>query len=350
MDHIERIYAALEHRPVDKVPKGELGISDELVQALTGREAVDTAAVIEASGALHMDLVNRWCAGTPERVLETEPGGNTITVDSWGSVRRRSAYSDEIIDAAVKEVEDTGALAFPPMADYSGGIEAIRACRQQSDLFVLAQTEGVLTPMTWLYGFENFMMYTCSDMEEVAAFALRLAEHYAELATKLIDAGAHAILIGDDIAYNSGTFLSPVSMRELVFPALRREVELIKQHRDVPVLMHTDGDLRAVMDDIVACGFDGLQSLQPTAGMDIGKVKAKYGDRLCLMGNIDINHVLPFSDEATVRQTVRDTIDIGIRGSGYILSTCNILTRDIPLANAVAMYDEAERYPLGGRS
>lgn len=348
MNPVDRIYAALNHRPVDKVPKGELGIADELVTALTGVQPVDSAAVVAASKRLGMDLVNRWCAGTPEEVLRTEPSGNTVTVDRWGSVRRRSAYTDEIIEVAAREPEDGPALEFPPLSAYDEGVATIRALRENSGLFVLAQTEGVLTPMTWLYGFEDFMVYTCTDPDEVARFAHLLAEHYAALATRLIDAGAHAILIGDDIAYNTGTYIAPQVMREVIFPALRHEVALIKRHSDVPVLMHTDGDLRAVMDDIVDCGFDGLQSLQPTANMDLKAIKRDYGEKLCLMGNIDINEVLPSGDEETVRRVVRETIDIGLPGSGYILSTCNILTRDIPLQNAVAMYDEAERYPVPG--
>lgn len=346
MNHVERMYAAIEHRPVDKVAKGELGISDELMLALTGHESVSLKTVIDASNRLNMDMVNRWCAGTKETTIRTEEDGRYITVDQWGSVRRRTAYNDEIIEVVLKDVEDTAQLQFPSMSTYDAGCEMIKNYREQSDLFVMAQTEGVLTPMTWLYGFEDFMMYTCTDPDIIKKFAFELAEHYAELACHLIDAGAHAILIGDDIAYNSGTYLSPASMRELIFPALAHEVKKIKAYKDIPVFMHTDGDLRQVMDDIVGCGFDGLQSLQPTANMDIAKLKQEYGEKLCLMGNIDINEILPFGDEELVRKTVRETIEIGSKGSGYILSTCNILTRDIPLQNAVAMYDEAEKFQL----
>ena len=346
MNHVERIYAAIEHRPVDKVPKGELGISDELMLELTGHESVSLQTVIDASNRLNMDMVNRWCAGTEEKTLRTEENGNYITVDQWGSVRRRTAYNDEIIEVVLKDVEDTDKIQFPPMSAYDSACKMIQDYREKSDLFVMAQTEGVLTPMTWLYGFEDFMMYTCTDPDIIQKFACELADHYAELACRLIDAGAHAILIGDDIAYNTGTYLSPASMRELIFPALAREVKKIKAYKDIPVFMHTDGDLRQVMDDIVGCGFDGLQSLQPWANMDLAEIKQKYGEKLCLMGNIDINEVLPFADEETVRKTVRETIEIGIKGSGYILSTCNILTRDIPLKNALAMYDEAEKFKL----
>ena len=346
MNHIERVMAAIEHRAVDKVPKGELGISDELMLALTGDEIVTQDTIINASKKLNMDLINTWCAGTPETTLETEADGKWITQDAWGSVRRRTPINDEIIKKVLEDVEDTPKLKFPEMSCYDASVQKIRNYKEKCDLFIMAQTEGVLTPMTWLYGFEDFMVYTCTDEEIVAKFAMELAEHYAELAKRLIDAGADAILIGDDIAYNSGTYISPESMREIIFPALRHEVECIKKYKDIPVFMHTDGDLRRVMDDIVGAGFDGLQSLQPTANMDIRDLKARYGEKLCLMGNIDINEVLPFADEETVRRVVRETIDVGIKGSGYILSTCNILTRDVPLRNAVAMYDEAEKYQL----
>ena len=220
MNHIERVFAAIEHKPVDKVPKGELGISDELMLALTGHKSISLQTVLDASHRLNMDLVNRWCAGTEETTIKTEENGNRITVDQWGSVRRRTAYNDDIIEVALPDVEDTEKLECPPMSAYDAGCEIIKTYRENSELFVLGQTEGVLTPMTWLYGFENFMMYTCTDPDIVKKLAFTLAEHYAELACRLIDAGAHGILIGDDIAYNTGTYLSPASMRELIFPAL----------------------------------------------------------------------------------------------------------------------------------
>jgi uroporphyrinogen decarboxylase len=346
MNHIERITNALEHKPVDKVPKGELGMHGELIRKLVGCEEVKAADYIAAANKLKMDFVNHWCAGTEETLLGADPAGNSIAVDKWGSVRRRSQYSDEIIETAIKDVEDTKKLVFPELSEYYSGIQRIMDLRRMSDLFVMGQTEGVFTPMSWLYGFEAFMENTCVEPEIVKDFAFDLAEHYALLAARLAEAGAHAIVIADDIAFNTGTFMSPRSMRELVFPALKAEVSLIKKLCGLPVAFHSDGDLRAVMDDIVDCGFDALQSLQPTANMDLADIKARYGRKMCLIGNIDINEVLPFAGADTVRKVVRQTIEAGIPGSGYILSTCNILTRDIPVENAIAMYDEAERHEI----
>jgi uroporphyrinogen decarboxylase len=127
------------------------------------------------------------------------------------------------------------------------------------------------------------------------------------------------------------------------------QVAEIKRHRAVPVFFHSDGNLNAVLDDIVACGYDGLHSLQPSANMDIARIKAQYGHKLCLMGNIDLNYVLTFGTPEEVEQVVKETIRVAAPGGGYILSTCNTLIRAIPPANALAMYragDKWGKYPI----
>ena len=88
-----------------------------------------------------------------------------------------------------------------------------------------------------------------------------------------------------------------------------------------------------MLDNIVACGFDGLQSLQPSAGMDIAAVKKQYGHQLCLMGNLDLNRLMPFGPGGVVEQVHWLCRTVGVDG-GFILSTCNILIDAIPLENA----------------
>ena len=159
-----------------------------------------------------------------------------------------------------------------------------------------------------------------------------------------LDSGADAVLIADDIAFNSGVFLPPNIMDEVIYPRYKEAVAEIRRYRDVPVFFHSDGDLNKVMDNIVECGFDGLQSLQPSAGMDIGRIKKEYGETLCLMGNIDLDYVMTRGTPTEVADTVKATIDMAAPGGGYILSTCNTLIDSIPLENALAMYRIADSY------
>ena len=106
----------------------------------------------------------------------------------------------------------------------------------------------------------------------------------------------------------------------------------------MPVFMHTDGNINTVMERIVDCGFDGLQSLQPSAGMDIAQIKKEYGTRLCLMGNVDLDRLLPFGTPEEVSRQVAWLCETINQDGGYILSTCNILTNIIPVENVYAMY------------
>ncbi len=68
------------------------------------------------------------------------------------------------------------------------------------------------------------------------------------------------------------------------------------------------------------------------------------------MGNIDIDYTLPFGNAGEVKEAVIEALRIAAPGGGYILSTSNILTKDIPPRNARTMYEAAEKYgkyPLG---
>jgi uroporphyrinogen decarboxylase len=101
-----------------------------------------------------------------------------------------------------------------------------------------------------------------------------------------VAAGAHGILIADDIAYRQGTLMAPEFVERCMLTVWKDQT-MTAHDLDVPVFFHSDGNLNAVLPFIVEAGFDGLQCLEPDAGMDIGFIKAQYGKALCLMGNVD---------------------------------------------------------------
>ena len=98
-----------------------------------------------------------------------------------------------------------------------------------------------------------------------------------------------------------------------------------------------DGDINGAMDSLIDCGFDGIQSLQPSAGMDIQAIGEKYPD-VILMGNLDLDYLMPFGKEDEVSKASNELVQ-SMSGRGkFILSTCNILTNAIPVDNVLAMY------------
>ncbi|MBS7634071.1 hypothetical protein KEJ34_01015 [Candidatus Bathyarchaeota archaeon] len=111
----------------------------------------------------------------------------------------------------------------------------------------------------------------------------------------------------------------------------------------LPAVLHSDGNVTPLMEDIVKMGFDGLQSLQPNA--DIVAVKRAWGDRICLMGNLDLDYLLTLGTPREVEAEVKKLISSVAPGGGFILSTTNVLTRYVPPENALTIYLTAEKKP-----
>lgn len=95
---------------------------------------------------------------------------------------------------------------------------------------------------------------------------------------------------------------------------------------------------------LICAGINGLHSLDPSAGVDIGLVKKLYGGRLVLVGNIDCGSLLSFGEPEEVKRVVRETLAKAAPGGGYILSSSNSLHRGVRIENVLAMIEEAKKY------
>jgi len=349
LDCRERVFAALAHREPDKVPKGELEIVSEMVSGLLGGEPTDRFEGLRACvEMLKMDLVNTYTAWPKPKLVGVDSEGRAIEEDILGIRTVHGDVTDSSIPP-ITEPEQMWTFEFPEAEVFDTSWTARWA--GETDYFISGQTGGPFGTLEMLLGWENAMIFSKTDLPAVKDLARRAGRLFAEIGRKSAESGADMVVVAEDIAFNTGTFFSPDTLREVVFPALKEEVQEIKKS-GVPVMMHSDGNLNDVMEDIIDCGFDALQSLQPSAGMDIAEIKRKYGDKLCLMGNLDLNWLMPFGTTEDVRKAVRSLIRTAAPGGGFILSTCNVLTRDIPVENAIAMYDEAERfgvYPIEDR-
>jgi uroporphyrinogen decarboxylase len=111
------------------------------------------------------------------------------------------------------------------------------------------------------------------------------------------------------------------------------------------MIYHGDGNMWPFMEDIIEMGFEGFNPIQPQC-MDIAEVKRSFGDRICLVGNIDCRDLLCYGTEAEVERVVKETIDIAARGGGYMLHSSNSLHHDVRPENYVAMVRAGQKYGL----
>jgi len=140
-----------------------------------------------------------------------------------------------------------------------------------------------------------------------------------------------------DYCFNSGPFLSPGQFSEFVTPYLTK---LIQGYRDMGfyVIKHTDGNIMPIIDQLVGARPDALHSLDPQGGVDIAEVKARYGDQLCLIGNVSCG-ILDTGTDEDVIQSARYALEHGMPGGGYIFSTSNCIYTGMKLSRYELMLD-----------
>jgi len=156
---------------------------------------------------------------------------------------------------------------------------------------------------------------------------------------KLQTTGIDFILANCDMAFNSGPLISPDILRDVFLPKMKIVADVIQ----LPWVFHSDGDLNRVLDDLVTLGMDGLNPLQPPM-MDLAGMKQRYGRRLCLWGNIDLNYTLTMGTPAEVDAEVKQRIHEAAPGGGYICASANSITPYCQIENVRAMLAAIKRY------
>jgi uroporphyrinogen decarboxylase len=156
--------------------------------------------------------------------------------------------------------------------------------------------------------------------------------------------GVDAIFDGEDLAGNNGPLFSPKDYMHYYAPRFRKLAEAAHR-RGMFYLRHTDGNIMRFADEfLLRSGFDGYQSIDPQAGMDLALIKKNYGDKVLLMGNVDCGHVLHLGTREDVIADTKRVIREASPGGGHILSSSNTIHSSVPYANYMQMLETARKY------
>ncbi len=154
--------------------------------------------------------------------------------------------------------------------------------------------------------------------------------------------------VGDDIAYKNRLMFSPRFLRETFIPCLRR---VCKPCNDagIKVVFHSDGDVTEILDDMIDAGINGLNPIEPLAGMDIALLKRRYGKNLILVGNVDCSQVLPLGTPEAVVEATKACLRAASPGGGHFVGSSSEIVPSTPLQNILAFYRACRhygRYPI----
>jgi uroporphyrinogen decarboxylase len=192
---------------------------------------------------------------------------------------------------------------------------------------------GIIGHTVWsIESISDWVQFSTDLMEDPQVIheeAERRLQATLPVAERQVEAGADFLLLVNDVAFNAGPFISPKQFSEIVTPYYQRAVEHIKS-LGVICIVHSDGNLMPVLDQMLSLKAHCLHSIDPMAGMDIAEVKRRTYPEMALMGNVQCNLLQDGPLEA-IRESVLYCLNNAAEGGGYVFSTSNTIFPGMPL-------------------
>jgi len=138
------------------------------------------------------------------------------------------------------------------------------------------------------------------------------------------------VFIAEDLGYKNGPLFSPKLYKDVLYPAHKRLCQACIE-RGYPIIWHSDGNILSLIPLLIKAGITALQPLDVEAGLDVRKLKQKYGDQLVLMGNIDVN--IMSLTKSDIEKEVKDKIMLAKKDGGYIYHSSHSIPPTVSLEN-----------------
>jgi hypothetical protein len=344
----ERVERALALRPVDRVPLHEqLGYNPAVIAHYAGKpEAGFTYTVEDIGVAVRRTLDMAFPFSAPKGTARvTSPDGFVYQYDQWTRwVAQRPFDTPEgardwlatRTQALAHETFDADAAR----ARHRAGMDRWRALAGEtvqlgiSDVGFAHAVEAI--------GLELFVYMYADDAQVFSDYMAVRAERAVRYAAAVADPElSPVILIAEDFATKGGPIFPPEFLRRELFPHVAR---LAAAWRDagLTVLCHSDGNYRAMIPDLIACGAQGFYCLEPSVGMDIVDLKRTWPE-MVWAGSVDgvdlLERGTPADVRAEVLRQIRETD--ALRGGVFIASSSEI-NPPIPMENYRAMVEAVD--------
>ena len=347
MTHRERIMAAIDHKPTDRVPMDYWGVG-EITEKLMKYFGVND--YLGLSKALDIDSI---ITIDPPMIKEGRSG-------VWDVERKQvvlqdgSVYSEPVrrpIEAyeTINEIDANYEWPTTDMFDYSGIKQLCEKYRSEG-YAVMGGFISLTLHYEGIRGTEQMLLDFAGD-SELAEYVLYKINKFASAhAKKILDAGEGLIDIAqvtDDLGDQKGLRMSPEMIERYLGHYYVSNTAMIKGY-GARVFHHDDGAIAGLIPWIAEKGCQILNPLQwHLPGWDLKKIKKEYGAKLCFHGGIDNQDILPFKGPEEVKAEVKACIDaLYCDRTGYILAPCHNIQGLTPVENVIAMYDFAKKYSM----
>jgi len=327
----ERVLEALKNRQPALIPY-QIDLTDAFVKELKAKTGCEDA---EAYLGNHLSKAKyKKNTKLPEgREMDLfgvtwakDPGGGDVGI---------------IVDYPMKE-PSFDSYTFPAVKEDFARAQAELLVSEKRETFRMYLVTMNFFERAWsLRGMENLL----SDMILNEAFVQelfdRILDHHLRLLDIILDYGFESIYIGDDWGQQKGLIMGPPMWRKYIKPGMKRMFDEIKG-RGKYVCLHSCGDLRDILPELVDMGLDIYNTIQPEI-YDLKELKREYGKHITFYGGISTQQFLPYASAEEVRSHTNEVMRIMGRNGGYILAPTHAVTDDIPVENVLAMVETARK-------
>jgi uroporphyrinogen decarboxylase len=341
----ERIIKSLNHEEGDRVPIWDYLDNRGIYEYFAKDESDYGKGMVKVYHSLGIDL----CRGYGASFAKTQ-NGTTAPHGEW----LISGQTQWQVKYPIQSLDDLKNYPLPQLYSdetLANWIESIRVQQERFAPYTM-YVPGAGCGFHGTYGMMGLSLF-CLAIYDARDAMERLLWANTENSVRLAKAAAKADLgpiyfVGDDIAYKGTTMFSPQFLRETFIKCLKNVCEPLK-NAGIKVIFHSDGNVMSVLDDMIDAGIDGLNPIEPIAGMDIGYLKKRYGKNLVLVGNVDCSQVLPLGTVEEVIEATKECIRQASKGGGHFIGSSSEIVPATPVENILAFYrtvHEYGKYPI----
>lgn len=351
MNSYERVWAVLQHRQPDRVPK-MVNFYPYRFSRYPDREAGEVFGCdirfVEATAPTQQQDFLEYLRALPE---DTYVGSGRIlrTYHDWG-------YHPEIAAAAsLSEAQTIAEIAAAPLPDFMAQMD-LASLKAQVDehhdqgypvMAAPPHLGGEFFETAWrMRGFERFLMDLIENPPLVEYLLEQLTAMHLAVSLALTHAGIDILALDDDVAEQTRMLFSPAMWRRYFKPRVKAIIEACRiTNPDLAIFWHSDGNIEAIIPDLIEIGVTILNPVQPDC-MNPAKIKAAYGDQLAFFGTVGTPLRWARGTPDDIRAEVKERIETVGKGGGLIISPAYDLEpeEDIPWENIVAFFDAVEEY------
>lgn len=262
-------------------------------------------------------LAPRVLTETDEHRIEVDRYGKTVK--SW----RHSDHPPSILAPGVHGRDDWRRLRpvlEPSAAKFNNPAAEAQyaAARQAGELLVITPAEPVWFVLYLCMGFEHGLRVLAREPELAGEMIACYTDYILAMMERTVSRGMRfdALWFWSDLCYRNGMLFSPRAARRLMLPHWARIGDWCRSH-DLRFLFHCDGDVRELIPLLIEAGCDAIHPLEARAGNDVRDYKRLYGDRICLIGNINAD-VVASNDPERIESEVAAKVPVAAAGGGYI--------------------------------